>query len=72
MDRETAQNRVKELHNLINQYNYEYHVLDNPSVPDAEYDRLMRELTEIESEFPDLVTPESPTQRGWRRSSFRF
>ncbi|WP_144460910.1 NAD-dependent DNA ligase LigA [Siminovitchia fortis] len=63
MDRETAQNRVKELHNLINQYNYEYHVLDNPSVPDAEYDRLMRELTEIESEFPDLVTPESPTQR---------
>lgn len=63
MDRGTAQNRVKELHNLINQYNYEYHVLDNPSVPDAEYDRLIRELTAIESEFPDLVTPESPTQR---------
>ncbi|RST59427.1 NAD-dependent DNA ligase LigA [Siminovitchia terrae] len=63
MDRGTAQNRVKELYNLINQYNYEYHVLDNPSVPDAEYDRLMRELTVIESEFPELVTPESPTQR---------
>ncbi|MBD8006622.1 NAD-dependent DNA ligase LigA [Bacillus norwichensis] len=72
MDRGTAQNRVKELYNLINQYNYEYHVLDNPSVPDAEYDRLIRELTVIESEFPDLVTTESPTQRvgGAALSSF--
>lgn len=72
MDRGTAQNRVKELYNLINQYNYEYHVLDNPSVPDAEYDRMIRELTVIESEFPDLVTPESPTQRvgGAALSSF--
>lgn len=63
MDRGTAQTKVKELHNILNQYNYEYYVLDNPSVPDAEYDRLMRELTAIEQEFPDLVTPESPTQR---------
>ncbi|RST70814.1 NAD-dependent DNA ligase LigA [Siminovitchia acidinfaciens] len=63
MDRGTAQTKVKELHNLLNQYNYEYYVIDNPSVPDAEYDRLMHELMDIEKEFPDLVTPESPTQR---------
>lgn len=63
MDRGTAQKQVKELHNLLNQYNYEYYTLDNPSVPDAEYDRLMNELMEIEKTFPDLVTPESPTQR---------
>ncbi|VEF49165.1 DNA ligase, NAD-dependent [Bacillus freudenreichii] len=63
MDRGTAQTKVKELHNLLNQYNYEYYVLDNPSVPDAEYDRLMHELMDIEREFPDLVSPESPTQR---------
>lgn len=63
MDRETAQKQVKEIQNLLNQYNYEYYVLDNPSVPDSEYDRLMRELTAIEKIYPDLVTPESPTQR---------
>lgn len=63
MDRGTAAKRIKELHNLLNQYNYEYYVLDNPSVPDAEYDRLMNELIEIEQKFPDLVVPESPTQR---------
>ncbi|RLQ96482.1 NAD-dependent DNA ligase LigA [Falsibacillus albus] len=63
MDRPSAEKQVKELHNLLNQYNYEYHVLDKPSVPDAEYDRLMRELLEIEEEYPDLKTPDSPSQR---------
>jgi DNA ligase (NAD+) len=63
MDRITAEKRIKELHNLLNQYNYEYYVLDNPSVPDAEYDRLMNELTGIERQFPELVVPESPSQR---------
>ncbi|KQL51433.1 aromatic ring-opening dioxygenase LigA [Heyndrickxia shackletonii] len=63
MDKQTAEQQVKELHRLLTQYNYEYHVLDNPSVPDAEYDRLMRELLEIEKAFPDLVTPDSPSQR---------
>lgn len=38
-------------------------MLDHPSVPDAEYDQLMRELTDIEAQYPDLVSPESPTQR---------
>lgn len=55
--------RVKELHNLLNQYNYEYHVLDKPSVPDAEYDGLLRELIGIEEDHPELKTPDSPTQR---------
>src|SRR5690606_12078617 len=44
-------------------HNYRYYVLDEPSVPDAEYDRLFRELQALESEHPELVTPESPTQR---------
>ncbi len=47
----------------IDAHNYAYHVLDNPTVPDAEYDRLMRRLQEIEREHPELVTPDSPTQR---------
>ncbi|MED4402014.1 NAD-dependent DNA ligase LigA [Metabacillus fastidiosus] len=55
--------RAKELRDLINTYNYEYHVLDNPSVPDAEYDRLMRELIALEQEHPELKFPDSPTQR---------
>ncbi|PAQ16726.1 DNA ligase (NAD(+)) LigA [Bacillaceae bacterium SAOS 7] len=63
MERTKAIQRVQELHNVLNQYNYEYYVLDQPSVPDAEYDRLMQELIKIENEFPDLQTPDSPTQR---------
>lgn len=63
MDLQTAEKEVKELHNLLNQYNYEYHVLDNPSVPDAEYDKLMQKLMEIEEQYPQLKTPDSPTQR---------
>ncbi|GLB61905.1 NAD-dependent DNA ligase LigA [Cytobacillus sp. NCCP-133] len=63
MDLQTAEKKVKDLHNLLNQYNYEYHVLDQPSVPDAEYDKLLRELIEIEDQFPDLKTGDSPTQR---------
>jgi DNA ligase (NAD+) len=63
MDLQTAEKKVKDLHNLLNQYNYEYHVLDQPSVPDAEYDRLMRELIELEDHFPELKTEDSPTQR---------
>ncbi|CAM3862385.1 NAD-dependent DNA ligase LigA [Aeromicrobium ponti] len=63
MDLQTAEKKVKDLHNLLNQYNYEYHVLDQPSVPDAEYDRLMRDLIELEDQFPELKTEDSPTQR---------
>lgn len=55
--------RVRRLRELLDKYNYEYHVLDNPSVPDSEYDRLMQELIELETRYPELVTPDSPTQR---------
>ena len=55
--------RVAELRELIEQYDYRYYVLDDPSVPDAEYDRVMRELRELEAQHPELVTADSPTQR---------
>jgi len=63
MDRQSAGKRINELHELLNQYNYEYHVLDKPSVPDSEYDQLLRELIELEDQFPDLKTSDSPSQR---------
>ncbi|MDQ0215565.1 NAD-dependent DNA ligase [Oikeobacillus pervagus] len=63
MDQQTAEKQVQKLHQLLNQYNYEYYVLDNPSVPDAEYDRLMQELIKMEEKFPSFITPDSPTQR---------
>jgi DNA ligase (NAD+) len=63
MDFQTAEKEVKELHSLLNQYNYEYHVLDNPSVPDSEYDKLIQKLIQIEEQFPELKTSDSPTQR---------
>ncbi len=63
MDRQSAEKRINELHELLNQYNYEYHVLDKPSVPDSEYDQLLRELIALEDEFPDLKTSDSPSER---------
>jgi DNA ligase (NAD+) len=55
--------RANELYNLINQYNYKYYVVDNPEIPDVEYDRLFRELQQLENDFPELKTSSSPTQR---------
>jgi len=55
--------RIQELHTLLNRYSYEYHVLDQPSVNDAVYDSLFGELKQLESEYPDLITTDSPTQR---------
>lgn len=63
MDGMKAEQRVKELHDTLNKYSYEYYVMDQPTVPDSEYDRLLQELNEIESQFPELQTPDSPTQR---------
>ncbi len=57
------ENRIQEITKLLEQYNYEYYVLDNPSVPDSEYDKLMNELISIEKAHPELITPLSPTQR---------
>ncbi|RFU61830.1 NAD-dependent DNA ligase LigA [Peribacillus glennii] len=63
MDLKTAEKHVKDLQNLLNQYSYEYYVLDTPSIPDAEYDKLLRELIEYEEQFPELRSSDSPTQR---------
>ena len=58
-----AQARIEELRREIERHNYRYYVLDEPSVPDAEYDRLMRELQALEEEYPTFCSPDSPTQR---------
>ncbi|HLA25094.1 MAG TPA: NAD-dependent DNA ligase LigA [bacterium] len=58
-----ARRRVAHLRQAIEQHNYRYYILDAPEVTDAEFDQLMRELRELEAQFPDLVTPDSPTQR---------
>ena len=55
--------KVESLRSEIRHHNYLYHVLDDPEVPDAAYDRLMRELTALEKEHPELITRDSPTQR---------
>ncbi len=57
------QQQVDALREQIREHNYRYHVLDDPLVPDAEYDRLMRQLQAFEAEHPDVVTADSPTQR---------
>lgn len=58
-----AESRIHELRAELDQHNYRYYVLDQPSVPDAEYDRLFNELKALEAEHPHLVSPDSPTQR---------
>ena len=58
-----AAQRAGELRRQIEQHDYRYYVLDDPRIPDADYDQLLLELRGIESEHPDLVTPDSPTQR---------
>ena len=65
--------RVEELKELLNQYNYEYYVLDNPSISDYEYDLLYNELKSLEDKYPELITRDSPTQRvgGVPLSSFQ-
>ena len=64
--------RAAQLRELLNRYGHEYHVLDEPSVSDAEYDRLYDELVALEEANPDLVTPDSPTQRVGAPLSDRF
>lgn len=60
---QTAAERIAELRSEIDAHNYRYYVLDEPSVPDAEYDRLFKDLKALEAEHPELVSPDSPTQR---------
>ncbi len=63
MERSKAEERIKVLSAQLEQYNYEYYVQDRPSVDDYTYDTMMRELRALEEEFPDLLSPQSPTQR---------
>jgi len=63
MNKQAAHRRIRELRSEIEQHDYRYYVLDTPSVPDSEYDRLMRQLQSLEAEFPALIVPDSPTQR---------
>ncbi|AKE51993.1 NAD-dependent DNA ligase LigA [Kangiella geojedonensis] len=60
---DNVQKELERLRSLISDYNYQYYVLDDPSVPDSEYDRLYRELHALESKHPELITEDSPTQR---------
>lgn len=60
---DSAAESIQSLRNHINEHNHKYYVLDEPSIPDAEYDRLMRELQALEDANPELITSDSPTQR---------
>ena len=62
-DESAIRERMSELSRLLNRYSHEYYVNDSPSVPDAEYDRLFRELEDLEREHPDLTDPSSPTRK---------
>jgi DNA ligase (NAD+) len=62
-EQQAPQSRIQQLCELINRYDYEYYVLDAPTVPDSEYDRIYRELEALEQQYPSLKTADSPTQR---------
>lgn len=68
----TPEERVEELRQLLSKANYAYYVLDDPIMEDAVYDRLYRELQELESEHPELIAPDSPTQRVGEKPASQF
>lgn len=59
----SAHQRARELHEQLHEHNYRYYTKDDPLISDAEYDQLLRELQSLESQYPELLTPDSPTQR---------
>jgi len=63
MTKEEAKSRIAELTEEINRHNYQYYVLSSPQISDYEFDLLLEELTRLEAEYPELITPDSPTQR---------
>src|SRR5215211_8811404 len=67
-----AQQRLDELREQVDHHLHRYHVLDDPEISDAEYDRLYDELKALEDEHPELITPDSPTQRVGAPASGRF
>jgi DNA ligase (NAD+) len=64
--------RIKKLREQLQEHNYQYYVMDNPIISDAEYDRLFRELQKLESEYPQFISPDSPTQRVGAKSLKSF
>ncbi|UYN89427.1 MAG: NAD-dependent DNA ligase LigA [Anaerolineales bacterium] len=64
--------QLEELRTSLNEHNYRYHVLDQPSISDAEYDKLLNQLRTIETEHPEWITPDSPTQRAGAEPSPKF
>src|SRR5213080_5172118 len=67
-----VQKRLDELRETVNHHLYRYHVLDDPEISDAEFDRLFDELKALEDEYPDLITPDAPTQRVGAPPSDKF
>ena len=63
MNKNEAKKKIEKLREEINHHNYKYYVENNPEISDFEFDQLLKELEKLESDFPDLVTPDSPTQR---------
>ena len=63
MDRSEAERQIEQLCQEIHSHNYRYYVLDEPAITDAEYDQLLRRLRELEAAYPELIRPDSPTQR---------
>jgi DNA ligase (NAD+) len=72
MTRAEVERRIQELRREVRRHEHLYYVLDQPEIADAEYDRLERELRNLEAQFPELVTPDSPTQRVGDKSSESF
>lgn len=68
----TSLDRITMLRDQLRHHNHRYHVLDDPTISDAEYDTLMRELRALEEQYPELVTPDSPTQRVGAAAAERF
>ena len=63
MNKSEAKKQIKKLRDEINHHNYKYYVENNPVISDYEFDQLLKKLEKLESEFPDLITSDSPTQR---------
>lgn len=63
MNKAEAEQRIQKLRDLINDYRYHYHVLDESTMSEAAADSLKHELSELEKQYPELITPDSPTQR---------
>ncbi|HNW68446.1 MAG TPA: NAD-dependent DNA ligase LigA, partial [Bacteroidales bacterium] len=59
----SAEEQIKKLTDELNQHNYHYYMLDNPVISDFEFDKLLRELMNLEKTYPEYVQPDSPTQR---------